>query len=253
VSAATCPECQVVAGRKDALGLSAQRVGSFVVHSKLEAPPVPGWIVLAPARHVEAPDALSAQEQRELGPLLARIAAALRAETPAEKVYVSLFAEVLPHVHWHVVARPPGLPEDRRGARLFLEPPAEAPASQAVCRRVLARLAESPGPRRSRWAPVLLSALVWPGAGQLRRGELVKGLLLAGAGLVAAIRLVAVVSRETLGALALEPLPLDPLRLLPLAVEIQGRLASELSTVTILLLLIWVIAVGDALWTARQG
>ena len=91
-------------------------------------------------------------------------------------MYVSVFAEVLPHFHVHVVARPPDLPADERGARLFL---VEGRVSDEECatlfRRVSARLTAEPS--RSPWPPVLLSALVWPGAGQIKNGERFKGAL----------------------------------------------------------------------------
>ena len=76
---ADCPECRVASGGASARGLPALRVGSFVVHPKLEAPAVPGWLVVAPVRHVEQWDSLDAAELRELGPLVARVSGALRA------------------------------------------------------------------------------------------------------------------------------------------------------------------------------
>ena len=129
-----CAECAVAAGAP-ALGVAPLRIGAFVVHPKPEAPPVPGWMVVAPARHVEQIDDLSDEEQRELGPLLARVAAALRANTSTARIYVSIYAEVLPHLHVHLIARPPDRPA--LGARVFLEPPGAAEGCRAVARRVL--------------------------------------------------------------------------------------------------------------------
>src|SRR5262249_8756761 len=72
------------------------------------------------------------------------VAAALRAETPCEKVYVSVFAEVVPHLHVHVIARPPGLAPEARGAGVFLAEPTAHPAEvDALARRVIFRLSLS--------------------------------------------------------------------------------------------------------------
>ncbi len=127
-----CPECLALADPATDLVL---RTARFAVHPVIGGGAVPGWLVVAPLRHVEAIDRLDAEEQAELGPLLARVGAALRASTPAEKLYVNVFAEVVPHLHVHLIARPPSLPPERRGARLFLDP---ARADVAEVRRIAA-------------------------------------------------------------------------------------------------------------------
>lgn len=124
----TCPECLALARPSTDLVL---RTARFAVHPVIGGGAVPGWLVVAPLRHVEAIDHLEPEEQLELGPLLARVGAALRAATPAEKLYVNVFAEVVPHLHVHVIARPPDLPADRRGAKLFLDPARSDPAEVA--------------------------------------------------------------------------------------------------------------------------
>ena len=145
MSEPACPECRVASDGALVRGGSPVLLGLFAVHPRLESPPVPGWLVVAPQRHVEQWDALEARELLELGPLVARVAAALRAETPTARVYVSVFNEVLPHFHIHVVARPPELPVDDRGARLFLsEGQASDAESEETWRRVSARLLAAP-------------------------------------------------------------------------------------------------------------
>lgn len=102
---------------------------------------MPGWFVVAPARHVEQIDALTPGELEQLGPLIAETSAALRAETPCARVYVCVFAEQLPHLHVHVIARPPDLPEDERGPGVFQAQGArDADPDLSVARQVLARL-----------------------------------------------------------------------------------------------------------------
>ncbi len=125
-----CPECARIP--------SAFRSGPFAVHAKTEPSPVPGWMIVAPVRHVEQIDALEAAELVALGPLVAQVAAALRAETPCEKVYVNVYAEVLHHLHVHVIARPPDLPAEHRGPKIFLAPATIDPA--ALEKRILSRL-----------------------------------------------------------------------------------------------------------------
>src|SRR5262249_38268764 len=109
-----CLECAVVRGGGTPQGGPLLRRGPFVAHVRPDAAPVPGWLFVAPARHVEQIDALDVAEQAGLGPLLSEVAAALRAETGGARVYVSVFAELMPHLHVHVVARPPDLPESER-------------------------------------------------------------------------------------------------------------------------------------------
>jgi diadenosine tetraphosphate (Ap4A) HIT family hydrolase len=142
-----CIECRIASGQEKPSGLAPLRRGPFLVHPRPDPSPLAGWFIVAPARHVEQIDALDAAEAAVLGPLLTEVAAALRAETPCEKVYVSLFAEVVPHVHVHVIARPPGLAPDARGARVFLAEPAAHPAEvAALARRVIFRLSLSLDP-----------------------------------------------------------------------------------------------------------
>lgn len=137
-----CQECEIAAGRVDPAGLPPLHRGPFVVHPRTDGGAVPGWFVVAPVRHAEQIDALDDRELAELGPVVAEVAAALRESTPAERVYVSVFAEVLHHLHVHVIARPPGAPAELTGPRVFLATAkADADAARRVAERVFARLA----------------------------------------------------------------------------------------------------------------
>jgi diadenosine tetraphosphate (Ap4A) HIT family hydrolase len=93
-----------------------------VVHSYNTA--LPGWLVLAARRHIEAIDELTDDEAAELGRLLRRVSAALKEVTGCVKTYVMQFAEAAehPHVHFHVVPRMADAPEERRsvGSILYL-------------------------------------------------------------------------------------------------------------------------------------
>jgi diadenosine tetraphosphate (Ap4A) HIT family hydrolase len=142
VNSETCLECDFL--RSGAHEPPLLRTAHFAVHGKIEIPAVPGWMIIAPLRHVEQVDALDGLAQSELQPLIARVAAALRAATPTARVYVCTWNEMLSHLHIHVIARPPDFPPERRGARLFLEDaptdPAARQAGHDVARAVLAAL-----------------------------------------------------------------------------------------------------------------
>jgi len=255
----SCPECAIVREGKAPGGAPVLRRGPFVVHARPEPSPVPGWFVVAAARHVEQVDALGPEEQRALGPLLAEVACALRAETPCEKVYVSVFAEVLPHLHVHVIARPADLPAEERGPRLFASERRAAEEERAgLARRVHARLARpsAPAPEAGRaglrrWRAVVLSAVVCPGAGQLaqRRWGPGLGLLLGSLGLI--VVLLVKVAREAAARMPTDPSTLDPLFPFEMAAEIQRANAGFFAAITAGLVLLWVLGILDA-WRAER-
>jgi galactose-1-phosphate uridylyltransferase len=67
---------------------------------------LPGWLVLAPTRHVSALRELAPQETLAMGDLLVKLSAALHTVLGCEKTYVALFAETegFAHLHYHVAA-----------------------------------------------------------------------------------------------------------------------------------------------------
>ena len=78
-----------------------------------------GWLVVVARRHVTSLSELTAAEAAALGPLLQRVSRALEQVLGVPKAYVIFFAEHadFPHVHIHVVPRPPD--PDRRGSNVF--------------------------------------------------------------------------------------------------------------------------------------
>ncbi len=82
---------------------------------------LPGWLVLVVRRHIAAVDELTEDEAAELGPLIRRTSAALREVTGCIKTYVIQFAESPehPHVHFHIIPRMAGQPEDRKSVHIF--------------------------------------------------------------------------------------------------------------------------------------
>jgi len=214
-------------------------------------------MVVAPLRHVERLEALAPQEKAALMPLVTEVAAGLRAETPCEKTYIAVFSEVLPHLHVHVIARPPGLAEADRGARVFGVPPVEPREAEAVGQRVLARLegALNRAPTDQKdpaLRAALLSALVCPGAGQIRNRQYAKGLAILGAVLVTAGLLFVRMLTEVLRALPTDGTLVDPLSAWDLAREIQERNHGEFLGFSLALLALWLYATVDGWLVARR-
>jgi diadenosine tetraphosphate (Ap4A) HIT family hydrolase len=82
---------------------------------------LPGWLVLVPRRHVTAIAGLTDSEASLLGTWHVRLSRALEQVLGCQKTYVAQFAEAegSSHVHFHIVPRPPDLPRELRGPRIF--------------------------------------------------------------------------------------------------------------------------------------
>ncbi len=80
-----------------------------------------GWLVLVARRHVTAVSQMSEGEAQELGPLIAKVSAALEAITGCERTYIVQFAEHPEHrhVHLHVIPRAADLRPDQISYRIF--------------------------------------------------------------------------------------------------------------------------------------
>lgn len=220
----SCALCGIASGAVPPPGPAPLARGPFVVHAKPEPGAHAGWLLVVPRRHVEQVAELTDAEARSLGPLLRETADALRAETGAAKTYVACFAEVVPHLHFHVIARASDAPEDTRGPRAFLATAAESAdegARAALCSRVLARLQ----PADSRFRPLLLSGLLWPGAGQVVAGRRRLGFALAATTAVVCILLLRSLVAETLLRMPTDPVFFDDFGSL---VALSQRLATEI-------------------------
>ncbi len=76
--------------------------------SVLRQGPVAGFAHLEPWRHIPYVTDLDGPEAATLGPVLARATAALREATGADKVYVYVFGDRVPHLHFNLAPRHPG-------------------------------------------------------------------------------------------------------------------------------------------------
>lgn len=111
-----CFVCALVAGEPGA--------GHPVIYSDAEFiaflsryPTLPGYCLVAPKRHVEDwVDGLAEDEFLRLQAVVRRVAAAIKAVLPVERVYsLSLGSrEGNAHLHWHVAALPPGVPYEQQ-------------------------------------------------------------------------------------------------------------------------------------------
>jgi diadenosine tetraphosphate (Ap4A) HIT family hydrolase len=228
-----------------------------VVHARLEPGGVPGWMIVAPERHVESLEALTSAERQALLPLVAEVSAALRAETPCAKTYVAVFSEVLPHLHVHVIARPPGLAEAFRGPRVFAAAPVLAREAEEVSERVLAHLLRTSSPpgkaaKDPALRAALLSALVCPGAGQIRNRQYVKGLALVGLTLATAGFLLVRMLTEVLRLLPTDGSVIDPMAAWDMASEIQARNQGTFHALSFTLVVLWVYGTVDAWFGAKR-
>lgn len=106
-------------------------------------------------------------------------------------------------------------------------------------------------PPRARLRPVLLSALVFPGLGQLVLRRPVRALLFAGGSAAVLVAVVRRVLRETERLLPQDPEALlDPALPFRLAVEVHRANAGFFLAVTLGLLALWALSILDA-WRRR--
>lgn len=79
-----------------------------------------GWLVLVSRRHIESMAEITDAEAASLGPLVRDASAALQKTTGCRKTYVVQFSESEGgHVHVHVIARMPDMPDEARGPGIF--------------------------------------------------------------------------------------------------------------------------------------
>jgi hypothetical protein len=110
----------------------------------------------------------------------------------------------------------------------------------------------SPPARRTPWRPVVLSALVFPGLGQLVSGHPWRGLVYALGSLATLVVVLRRVARETLARLPEDPTAIDPLFPFRLAHEIHADNAAFFFWLTLVLVVLWAGSIVDA-WRATRS
>ena len=80
-----------------------------------------GWLVIVLKRHAEALHELTSEEFAELAQIQGILTKALFEELHSEKEYISCYAETehFYHIHFHVFAKPRGLPDELKGGKSF--------------------------------------------------------------------------------------------------------------------------------------
>ena len=82
--------------------------------------PIPGFAHLEPRRHIPFITELDGPEAATLGAVLARVTRALREAADAEKVYVYVFGNHVPHLHFNLAPHRAG--DGLRGGPGLLDP-----------------------------------------------------------------------------------------------------------------------------------
>ena len=139
---ATCPFCS---------GTQTVYLESARWQLLRHADPVPlaGWMMVAARAHRAGVDEMDADEQREIGIILAEVARAVRAETGCERTYSITFNEAVRHLHLHVIPRHAGddsttswaLADRYRATARKERAPADSADAEATARAVAARCA----------------------------------------------------------------------------------------------------------------
>ena len=104
--------------------------------------PIPGFTHLEPRRHIPYVTDLDGPEAASFGPVLARVTEALRAAAAAEKTYVYIFGDRVPHFHVNLAPHRAG--DALRGGPGLVDPcapDAALTAHQAVAAAARAALA----------------------------------------------------------------------------------------------------------------
>lgn len=134
-----CLACRANAGALHPPGGVIYDDGLWRLEHMLAPAVLPGWLILKPLRHLESLGELTPAEAAALGPLLARVTAALEAVTGAERVYSVLLAEAVRHLHFHLIPRTGSVPESNRGPSIFSLP---ATAPQERCAAIALAVAD---------------------------------------------------------------------------------------------------------------
>lgn len=100
-----CPLCLSIGTSGSPQGEELARRRHWRVRSHPSPSPLAGWVILDLLRHAEGIDALLPEEASELALLLVDAAAAAKAATGCERVYLLAFAEAVPHLHLHLAPR----------------------------------------------------------------------------------------------------------------------------------------------------
>jgi diadenosine tetraphosphate (Ap4A) HIT family hydrolase len=132
-----CLICQGLDGDRELGRVLAWEDDLWRVTISLTAPVV-GFAYLEPKRHIPHITDLDGVEATTLGPILARITRILEEETGAELIYVNVFGERVPHLHFNLAPHRTGDPLAGGAGMIIGEPP---PQPEHTLRKIANQLA----------------------------------------------------------------------------------------------------------------
>ncbi len=98
----SCPLCRRFSDPESALVIFK---GRGAVLSHMPEINLPGYLLLAPLRHVEDAGRLTREEQEEMAALQSRAVKTILKLPDVRKVYIASFGEAVPHLHLHLFPR----------------------------------------------------------------------------------------------------------------------------------------------------
>jgi len=116
-----CFTCRSISGEKRISPGPTIYTGKFWLVEHAYPSKLKGWLVLVLKRHVESLHELDREEFLELADLQHKLASLLFQELDCEKEYSVCLAEAehFHHIHFHLIPKPRGLPDELRGGRVF--------------------------------------------------------------------------------------------------------------------------------------
>lgn len=116
-----CLSCQSISGVKRISPGPTIHEGHYWLVEHAYPSKLKGWLVIVLKRHAEALHELELEELEELARLTHRVTRLLRQTLGCEKEYMMCIAEGqgFKHIHVHLVPKPPDLPPELKGPRIF--------------------------------------------------------------------------------------------------------------------------------------
>ncbi|HEX3615914.1 MAG TPA: HIT family protein [Solirubrobacteraceae bacterium] len=111
----SCDVCRELNGDVDLPGgflWECELAVGFHVPPLLEPEPQLGHLLIAPRRHADTWADLTQSEAAQIGVAAAKLGAALRQETRAERLYSAVIGHHSAHFHLHLFPRYPGTPPE---------------------------------------------------------------------------------------------------------------------------------------------
>ena len=107
-----CLSCDIISGKLTPPGGTIYRDDYWMVDHSVSPIRLAGFLIVKPIRHCEHIAYLSEEEASHLGPILQRTTQALMRAMEAKKVYVVSLGELVKHIHFCIIPRYSGMPEN---------------------------------------------------------------------------------------------------------------------------------------------